>query len=108
VLLVGLLVAGCGSARPTIDSLDDEGQSGGPTKQDLQRILDRRAEAVRHRDEAAFLADLDQSNKELVQHEKMVFANLRQLQFSDFHYILPAFGALQVRRAAARAPTSRR
>jgi hypothetical protein len=92
VLLVGLLVAGCGSARPTIDSLDDEGQSGGPTKQDLQRILDHRAEAVRNKDEGAFLADLDQSNEELVQHEKMVFANLRQLQFSDFHYILPAFG----------------
>jgi hypothetical protein len=89
VLLVGLLVAGCGSARPTIDGLDDEGQSSRPTKQDLQRILDHRAEAVRNKDEGAFLADLDQSNKELVQHEKMVFANLRQFRFTDFHYTLP-------------------
>jgi hypothetical protein len=89
VLLVGLMVVGCTTPRPTLNPHDEGQSSSGPTVHDLQRILDRRSEAVRSRDEGAFLADLDQSNQKLLQHQKMVFANLRQLEFSDFKYIVP-------------------
>jgi hypothetical protein len=87
VLLAGLAVAGCGhERRPTIEGVAEE-TSGEPTGNDLQQILDRRAKAVQNSDERTFLADLDQSNETLVQHQKMLFANLRQLKFGNFSYV---------------------
>jgi hypothetical protein len=87
VLLTGLLVAGCGGAkRPTIESQDNSSAESADMKR-LREILDRRARAVQQKDESAFLADLDRSNEKLLQHEKMVFANLRQFKFNEFRYI---------------------
>lgn len=87
VLLTGLLVAGCGgSKRPTIESLDAP-DSRDPVQTALREMLDRRAKAVRDKDEAAFLAGLDRSNGKLIAQQKMLFANLVQLPFKDFRYI---------------------
>lgn len=86
VLLAGLALAGCGHPRPTIQGEADH-TSGQPSTQALQAILDRRGAALRHKDETAWLADLDPSNDQLVQHQKMVFANLRQFTFSNFRYV---------------------
>lgn len=59
----------------------------GITEEHLRGILDRRAAAVEQGDEAAFLADLDQSNAELIERQKMVFSNLRQLEFDELRYV---------------------
>lgn len=83
----GLALAGCGSpSRPTIRE-SSEPDTGEPSARSLQRLLDRRAEALKKGDERAFLADLDESNEKLVQRQRMIFANLRQLKISTFHYI---------------------
>src|SRR5215831_20543937 len=54
-------------------------------------MLDRRTQALRTGDEARFLADLDQKQPDLVQRERMLFANLRQFQFSEIrlHQFFP-------------------
>jgi hypothetical protein len=84
--LAGLAAAGCGhSSRPTIEDVA-EPASGEPTKTDLAKILDRRAKALAQGDERGFLADLDESNRRLVDQQRMVFANLRQFTFTSFHY----------------------
>ncbi|WP_214416800.1 hypothetical protein [Sphaerisporangium fuscum] len=86
--LGGLLaVGGCTTpARPTFGSTDERG-SDEPGTQELQAILDRRAKAVRDKNEQAFLADLDASNTRLVRQEKLLFANLTQFELRDFHFI---------------------
>ncbi|MFI7425492.1 hypothetical protein ACIBPB_00745 [Micromonospora sp. NPDC049836] len=83
----GLALAGCGSpSRPTIRE-SSEPVSGEPTARSLQQLLNRRAEALKKGDERAFLADLDESNDELIQQQRMVFANLRKLKIATFHYL---------------------
>ncbi|MFG1889067.1 hypothetical protein ACGFIR_14490 [Micromonospora sp. NPDC049051] len=87
LLTTGLVVAGCSQQeRPR---LRDEGSqsTGEPTKQALQALLDRRAEALRQGDEAAFLADLNHSDAKLVQAQKLLFDNLRKLKLTTFGYI---------------------
>lgn len=89
LLLTGLLVAGCGGPqRPTIRDLDSHGHSDSdPNRKRLEEILQRRAKAVLDKDEQAYLADLDQSNAELIDHERLVFDNLRQFELAEFFYI---------------------
>lgn len=89
LLLTGLLAAGCGGPRrPTIKDLDSRDYSDSdPERKRLEEILQRRAKAVLDKDEQAYLADLDQSNAELIDRERMVFANLRQFELSEFRYI---------------------
>lgn len=55
----------------------------------LRTILARRVKAVRAGDEGMFLGDLDQSQGALVKQQKMLFANLRQLKFKTFDYVIP-------------------
>ncbi|GIJ27949.1 hypothetical protein Vqi01_31110 [Micromonospora qiuiae] len=82
----GLLLAGCGGReRPQIES-KDAGSTRDKNKRRLREILDRQAKAVKEKDEKAYLADLDSSNAELIEHERMVFANLRQFEFAEFGY----------------------
>lgn len=90
-LMAGLLV-GCERERPTIQSVSEPAAPPGlagaeVTVDDLQAILDRRAAAVKEDDEQAFLADLDQSNQKLLARQRLVFANLRQLEFDTFRYL---------------------
>jgi hypothetical protein len=87
VLLTGLLAAGCGGGakRPSIESVDAP-DSRDPAAKALQELLDRRAKAVRDKDETAFLASLDRSNGKLVAQQKMLFTNLVQLPFKEFRY----------------------
>ncbi|MEV4475895.1 hypothetical protein [Nonomuraea sp. NPDC049504] len=81
----GLLVAGCGGPpRPFIQSEDyDTGASG---RQRLRKILERRAAALMSGDESAYLANLDDSNDELMRYEKLVFANLRQFELAEVRH----------------------
>ena len=82
VLVLGL--SGCstpGIARPSPSS------SAGPSvAARLDLILDRLSQAVLSDDEKSFLADLDPDEHELVVHEQLVFANLRQLRFPMLRY----------------------
>ncbi|GIJ22280.1 hypothetical protein Vlu01_29040 [Micromonospora lutea] len=82
----GLLLAGCGGReRPSIES-KDAGSARDKNKRRLREILDRQTKAVKEKDEKAYVADLDSSNTELVEHERMVFANLCQFEFAEFGY----------------------
>lgn len=85
----GLAVAVAGCGEPERPRLRDEGgqSTGEPSRKALQALLDRRAEALRAGDEAAFLADLDQGDAKLVQGQKLLFANLRKLKLADFRYV---------------------
>ncbi|GAA0731322.1 hypothetical protein GCM10010199_47660 [Dactylosporangium roseum] len=83
----GLALVGCAEKRkrPTIrDAGGATGEVGGQT---LQPLLDRRAAALQKGDERAFLADLDPNNAKLIEQQKMVFANLRQMKLAAFGYI---------------------
>ncbi|GAB1688594.1 hypothetical protein KRM28CT15_03970 [Krasilnikovia sp. M28-CT-15] len=62
---------------------------GTPATTALRSILARRVKAVQTGDESLFLGDLDQSQAALVKQQKMLFANLRQLTFKTFDYVLP-------------------
>ncbi|WP_020576190.1 hypothetical protein [Actinopolymorpha alba] len=87
LLVAGLAVAGCGQVeRPTIRTISHESSSD-PEAQALQEILDRRAKALRNDDERTFLADLDSRSSGLIAQQKMVFGNLRQLEFTRFAYV---------------------
>ncbi|GAB2943806.1 hypothetical protein GCM10027280_35590 [Micromonospora polyrhachis] len=80
-------VAGCGkSERP---KLQDQGSqsTGEPTAAGLQSLLNRRAEALQKGDEAAFLADLNQSDDKLVKQQKLLLENLRKFKLTTFRYI---------------------
>lgn len=87
----GLFVVGCERKRPVIES-EDYLDSSSSIRNRFRDILDRQAKAVLDRDEEAYLADLDQSNQELIEQEKAVFANLRQFDFADFRHILDRTG----------------
>jgi hypothetical protein len=85
VLALGLLSA-CGThSGPVV--VNQDVASGQPTNADLQRILDRRAQALLAANEQGYLGDLDQSNHALVGHERMVYANLRQFQLADVRFV---------------------
>ncbi|MEU4625403.1 hypothetical protein AB0G04_36205 [Actinoplanes sp. NPDC023801] len=91
-----LLLTGCSSEekKPLINEEDAQPGfelPGAAPKAALRAILERRARAVRDRDEAAFLADLDldQSQAALVKQQKMLFGNLRQFTFKTFDYVIP-------------------
>ncbi|MDQ7908253.1 hypothetical protein RB614_27375 [Phytohabitans sp. ZYX-F-186] len=87
LLAGGLLLTGCGGPeKPVIQSADYEGSASGLSR--IRPILERRAKALADEDEEAYLADLDPSNKDLIEREKLVFANLRQFEFAEIRYVL--------------------
>jgi hypothetical protein len=89
VLMAGLALAGCGQPqRPTIQESGTTTPEE-PTAQALHAILSRRAQALTAGDEKAFLADLDQSNRKLIEQQQLVFANLRQFKLKAFKYLSP-------------------
>ena len=87
LLTTGLAVAGCGQQeRPRLQDAGSQ-STGEPTKENLQALLNRRAEALQKGDESGFLVDLDQSAGKLVEQQKLLFANLRKLKLTAFRYI---------------------
>jgi hypothetical protein len=54
----------------------------------LNALLERRAKAVRAKDKAAFLADIDQSDPALVKREQLLYDNLAKIPFTDLRYQL--------------------
>lgn len=92
-----IAAAACGKGphivnRPPPTAAPFEELYPGPDAQTLQAMFDRRAQALLHGDQRAFLADLDPANTSLVQHEQMVFANLRQLAPLDVRFIFGGCG----------------
>lgn len=87
-MIARLLVAACllmaaACAAPSPGSLLGTGSGAhGP----VDDLLDRRSQALRAGNEKQFLADLDQRQPALLEHERMVYANLRQLRFTTFRY----------------------
>jgi hypothetical protein len=81
VCVVGLVaVVACSAPSPASLTGLFSPSNHGP----VDDLLDRRTQAFRHGDERAYLADLDQGQAALVQQERLLYANLRQLTFSKF------------------------
>lgn len=79
-VLFGLL-AGCGG-----EGVPDNAAEGPVSAAEAQALLDARAAAIRDNDRAAFLAELDTSNKKLVARQRRYFANMRALPISTLQY----------------------
>jgi hypothetical protein len=82
---IGLAVAGRGSGVTFVGGT-------GQVESEIQQLLDRRAAAVTKHDEKAYLADVDSSRPNFVQHEKDEFANLQALDLSAFTLTVTAVG----------------
>jgi hypothetical protein len=79
----GNLPGGPASSITTSDSptIDVAARSAG-----VDKMLARRADAVRRQNEAEFLADVDPGNKTLLAEQRVLFANLLQFGFSRLSY----------------------
>jgi hypothetical protein len=87
LLAGGLLLTGCGGPeKPVIQSADYDGSASKLSR--IRPILERRAKALTEKNEKAYLADLDPANKDLIERERLVFANLRQFEFAEIRYVL--------------------
>lgn len=83
-LLAGLLT-GCGD-RPA---------TPGPHRTAIQRMLDRRAEAVRERDREAFLATVDRHAGRYRDRQRRVFDNLADVPVRSWDYRLTGTGGFR-------------
>ncbi|MCW2784301.1 MAG: hypothetical protein JWP74_818 [Marmoricola sp.] len=91
--LVGLLVA-CVASSALLAGCSSGDHPQGPTAtttgpvsaKQAQRLLDRRAEAVRNHDLSAFLGTLDTSNATLVARQRRYFANMAELPLATLKY----------------------
>jgi hypothetical protein len=54
----------------------------------LRALLGRLEHAVKAKDKAAFLAEVDQSDPALVKREQLLYENLTKIPFAEFHYEL--------------------
>lgn len=91
----GLAISACSRpADPPLLSEAPDGNDGSETfgVQQLQALLDRRAEAQLSGDEEAYLADLDPSDSELIDRERLEFANLQQFEVEDIRYVTGQIG----------------
>ena len=81
--MIGRLICVVGLVAAVACSAPSPGPLSGlfsPSKRGpVDDLLDRRSQAFRHGDERAYLADLDRGQPALVDRERMMFANLRQL-----------------------------
>jgi hypothetical protein len=94
-----LLVAGCGSGSSSspVSLPGQTGQQSGqqtkynPAHRDfaqVRRLLGRRAHAVLHRDEPAFMATVDDRSAALVTQQRTLFENMSQLSISSLRYVM--------------------
>jgi hypothetical protein len=94
VVAAAVLLAGCGSSSSAGSELP--GGSGGdaaynPTHRDfaqVQALLARRAAAVRHHDEQAFMATVDDRTSALVAQQRTEFENMDQLSIASLRYVV--------------------
>jgi hypothetical protein len=84
-----LALPACG--RSPVIEREDPGTADGFDQQAVQELFDRRAEAQQRGDEQAYLADLDQSNGDLVARERMVFTNLAQFELANLSFVIKPF-----------------
>lgn len=88
VLLLVVLLGRFASSAPSRDAVPGSAGTGrgadATTLAELQRVLDRRAEAVSHGDEQAWLADLDPGPYR--DRQRLVLAALRQLPVSTLRW----------------------
>ncbi|MFH9229820.1 hypothetical protein [Streptomyces lydicus] len=68
---------------------------------DVQRMLDARARAVQHRDEAGFLAAVDPRTTAFRARQRATFGNLAGVPLTDWHYDLDSIGAFPLPDAPA-------
>jgi hypothetical protein len=54
----------------------------------LRALLGRLEGAIKAKDKAAFMAEVDQSDPTLVKREQLLYDNLTKIPFADFHYEL--------------------
>lgn len=82
---------------------------GGAARAAVDTMLARRAQAVRERDEAAFLATVDDRDPRLVAQQRTLYANLAQLRLARYDYETTADQLLPdpVRHAGPREPVVR-
>jgi hypothetical protein len=96
------LLAGCGghsqAGKLGAGSPDGAGESFQPTKSDfhdLHALLARRAAAVLHHHEGAFLATVDPRQPTLISRQKTLYQNLAQLPLTSLAYTMDT-GSLMV------------
>lgn len=77
---------GAGSPAGAASDAPPSGQSPARLRAMAQAVLDRRAEALREGDYAAFAADLDRSDPAFLRRQRRFFDNLQQLPLQRFSY----------------------
>src|SRR4051812_46101324 len=87
-LAIGLVaVLGATGGEPG-DRSANAGARAGARDQAVRAVLGRRAEAVLHHDEKAWLADIDPKAEEFLSAQRTVFASLAQVDFASWRYEL--------------------
>lgn len=79
---VARTLGGPGPAGPKADARDGA----------IAQVLDRRAKAVRERDKASFVADIDKGDPDFVKRQETVYDNLIKLPFAEFGYKVGGYG----------------
>lgn len=81
-----------------------------PTRKDfagIRALLARRAAAVRHHDESAFLGTLDDRDQALVASQRTLYRNMSQLSISSLRYVMDPSSLLVPADVASGGPTVR-
>jgi hypothetical protein len=81
-----LTLRGDGAPTDTVTSWVDMRSQARDTA--LRALLDRLEKAVKAKDKAAFLAEVDQSDPALVKREQLLYDNLTKIPFAEFQYEL--------------------
>lgn len=96
-MLAGALALGACGAPSSSESQAPPSHSGAgstsynPTHRDyaeIRSLLARRADAVRHHDQAAFLATVDHRDQALVDSQRTLYDNMSQLSISSLRYVM--------------------
>jgi hypothetical protein len=96
-VLAGALALGACAAPSSSESQARPSHSGAgstsynPTHKDfaeIRALLAQRADAVRHHDEAAFLATVDDRDQDLVDSQRTLYENMSQLSISSLRYVM--------------------
>ena len=80
---LALIAVAAACSLPSIGARPVYDDSNWASYPQVTQLLAHRTQAMLKRDEKAYLQDLDPKAHDLVAHERMVFANLRQLQFAQ-------------------------
>jgi hypothetical protein len=113
-LATAVVLGGCGGLSSSAGSEQPSPSAEGPSFQptasdlrDLRTVLARRASAVLHHHERAFLATVDSRNASLVKEQRTLYQNLTRLGVSSFGYDVDTSSLLVPARLAGDDPTLR-